>query len=90
MNNLSKSFTNLQNLDDSFNLIVPASLKLSQSGSVDVSEMTDNVSMSATTIKATSTSSISPMFDAIKKTYLDASSISGIFLRYHTKNLEQA
>eukprot|EP00957_Ditylum_brightwellii_P193811 14758159-Ditylum_brightwellii.AAC.1 len=38
-NNLHKSFTNLQNLDDTFNHILAESLKLSQSGSVDVSEM---------------------------------------------------
>eukprot|EP00957_Ditylum_brightwellii_P133014 10142265-Ditylum_brightwellii.AAC.1 len=68
---------------------VPESLKLSQSDSVDVSEMTDNVSISATSTKATSTFNMSLKFDAIKRTYLDTSSISGIFLHYHNKNLEQ-
>eukprot|EP00957_Ditylum_brightwellii_P081586 6206876-Ditylum_brightwellii.AAC.1 len=90
VNNLCKSFTNLHNLDKTFNHIVPEFLKLLQSGSVDVSERKDNAFMSATNTKATSTSNISLIFVVIKRTYLDTSSISGIFLHYHTKNLEQA
>eukprot|EP00957_Ditylum_brightwellii_P142102 10827173-Ditylum_brightwellii.AAC.1 len=66
VNDLSKYFTNLHILDKIFNYIVPESLKLSQSGSVDVSEMTDNASMSVTSMKETSTSNISLTFDAIK------------------------
>eukprot|EP00957_Ditylum_brightwellii_P145371 11070634-Ditylum_brightwellii.AAC.1 len=42
--NLCKTLTNLQNLDDT--------LKLSQSGSVDVSEMTETASNSATSTNA--------------------------------------
>eukprot|EP00957_Ditylum_brightwellii_P022904 1728418-Ditylum_brightwellii.AAC.1 len=52
--------------------------------------MTDNASISATSTKATSTSTFSFMVDAIKRAYLVASSISGTFLHYHAKNLEQA
>eukprot|EP00957_Ditylum_brightwellii_P107431 8197169-Ditylum_brightwellii.AAC.1 len=88
VNNLGKSFTNLHNLEETFTHIVPESLKLSQSGCMDVSEMADNASMSATSTRATSISNIS--FDTIKQTYLDRASISGIFMNYYTKNLEQA
>eukprot|EP00957_Ditylum_brightwellii_P153932 11716781-Ditylum_brightwellii.AAC.1 len=66
VNNLHKYFTNLHNLDKTLNQIASESLKLSQFGSVDVSEMSDNASMSATSTKATSTSTFSLTFDAIK------------------------
>eukprot|EP00957_Ditylum_brightwellii_P143257 10914724-Ditylum_brightwellii.AAC.1 len=59
VNNSSKYFTDLHNLDETLNHIVPESLKLSQSSSVDASEITDNASMSATSTKATSTSTFS-------------------------------
>eukprot|EP00957_Ditylum_brightwellii_P120882 9219383-Ditylum_brightwellii.AAC.1 len=67
VNSLHKYFTNLQSSDDTFHHIVPVPLKLSQSGSVDVSEMTDNAFTSATNIKATSIPNISLTFNAIKK-----------------------